>query len=41
MTYGNNLHPARHALRTALIAAAVGVAMLTPIAWVLQAIGAL
>lgn len=41
MTYGNNLHPARRALFTALFAAVVAVTLLLPAAWVLQAIGAL
>lgn len=41
MTYSNHLHPARRALWTAFIAAVVGVTVLIPAAWVLQAIGAL
>ncbi len=41
MTYSTNLHPPRHGLRTALMAAACTVALLTPIAWVLHQIGAL
>lgn len=41
MTYGNNLHPPLQALRTALMAAACGIALLTPIVWALQQIGAL
>lgn len=39
--YGNSLHPARNALRTAFVGAVVAVTLLLPATWALQTIGAL
>lgn len=39
--FGGALHSERCALRTAFVAAVVTVSLLVPLAWLLQAIGAL